>query len=345
MPGIISSPHQHPGNSVTQVMLRVVYALVPGMAVYVWFFGTGLMINMAICIATALLTEAGILKLRQRPIKPALYDGSALVTAILLALTLPPIVPWWIPFIGTAFAMVFAKHLYGGLGHNPFNPAMVGYALLLISFPQEMTRWLPPADIPNITTLGFMEIINYSLFGQLPAAVSFDALSMATPLDIMKIQTGLGTAVSTIQQTNPVMGQLGGLGWEWVNLMFLLGGLWLIMRRVISWHIPVAFIGGLALIALLAHLIAPHSYASPLFHLFSGATMLGAFFIATDPVTASTTTKGRLLYGLCIGILIYIIRTWGVYPDAIAFAVLLMNMAVPTIDYYTQPRVFGHERK
>lgn len=344
MNGIISSPHIHPQNSITGVMLNVCYALLPGIAAHIYFFGTGLIINMIIAIATALLAEAWILKLRKRPITPSLMDGSALVTAILIALTLPPMVPWWIPFIGTAFAMVFAKHLYGGLGQNPFNPAMVGFAMLLIAFPQEMTRWVPP-QLPEVYHLSFIDYLRYSLTGLLPAGYNIDALTMATPLDTMKIQLGLGQSVDTIQTRQIVMGKLAGKGWEWINLMFLLGGLWLIVKRIITWHIPVAMMAGLSVISLISFMIAPDSYASPLFHLLGGATMLGAFFIATDPVTASTTIRGRLIYGFCIGLLIYIIRTWGGYPDAVAFAVLLMNMAVPTIDYYTQPRVFGHDGK
>ena len=341
---IISSPHIHPHNSITRVMLTVCYALLPGMAAHIYFFGTGLVINMAIAIATALLTEAWVMKLRKRPIQISLMDGSALLTAMLLALTLPPMVPWWIPFIGTAFAMIFAKHLYGGLGQNPFNPAMVGFAVLLIAFPQEMTRWIPP-QLPETLHLGFTDFLRYSFTGLLPAGYNYDALTMATPLDNMKVQISLGQTVADIKANQIIMGKIAGKGWEWINLMFLLGGVWLIIKRIITWHIPVALLIGLALSATIGSLLAPDSYTPPLFHLFGGATMLGAFFIATDPVTASTTPRGRLIYGFCIGILIYIIRVWGGYPDGVAFAVLLLNMAVPTIDYYTQPRVFGHDGK
>jgi len=341
---IISSPHIHPHNSISGVMLNVCFALIPGIAAHVYFFGTGLIINMFIAITTALLTEAWVLKLRKRPLRPSLMDGSALVTAMLIALTLPPLVPWWIPFIGSAFAMIFAKHLYGGLGQNPFNPAMVGFAVLLIAFPLEMTRWVHP-QLPDTYHLSFIDYLRYSLTSLLPAGYNYDALTMATPLDNMKIQLSLGQTVEGLQSNQAIMGKVAGKGWEWINLMFLLGGVFLILRRIITWHIPLAMLAGLALIAGISHLLAPNHYAPILFHLLGGATMLGAFFIATDPVTASTTPKGRLLYGFCIGLLIYIIRVWGGYPDGVAFAVLLMNMAVPTIDYYTQPRVFGHDRK
>ncbi|MDH5179056.1 MAG: electron transport complex subunit RsxD [Gammaproteobacteria bacterium] len=339
---IISSPHQHPANSVSRVMLSVVYALIPGCIAHVWFFGPGLLVNMSIAIAAALLTEAWILRLRRRPIKPALYDGSALVTAILFALTLPPLAPWWIPFVGIVFAMIFAKHLYGGLGQNPFNPAMVGYAMLLIAFPQEMTRWSVP-QLPELHSLGWLDVLRHSFTGALPTGTGYDALTMATPLDHTKTQIALDQTVQAAHASYKFMGQIAGYGWEWINILFMFGGAWLIVRRIITWHIPAAMLCGLGLFALVAFLSAPATHASPLFHLFSGATMLGAFFIATDPVTAATTTRGRLIYGAGIGVLIYIIRYWGGYPDAVAFSVLLMNMAVPTIDYYTQPRVFGHK--
>ena len=344
MTGLVSSPHMHPSSNVSRVMLNVCYAMIPGIAAHIYFFGNGLIINLVIAIITALLTEAIVLKLRKRPIKSSLMDGSALLTAILIALTLPPMTPWWIPFIGTAFAMIFAKHLYGGLGQNPFNPAMVGFAVLLIAFPQEMTRWISP-QFSAVYQMTFMDFLRYSLVGLLPAGYSYDALTMATPLDNMKIQLGLGQTVSGFQSDQSIMGMIAGKGWEWINLLFLLGGVWLIAKRIISWHIPVAMLAGLALIATLSNLIAPQLYAPPLFHLFGGATMLGAFFIATDPVTASTTPRGRLIYGFSIGLLVYVIRVWGGYPDGIAFGVLLLNMAVPTIDYYTQPRVFGHDGK
>ena len=334
-----SSPHIQQQRSVTQIMLAVIYALIPGMIAYIYFFGWGLIINLLVAISTALLTEIVMLKLRQRPIKPFLLDGSATVTAFLLALALPTFAPWWLTFLGVAFAIIFAKHLYGGLGYNPFNPAMVGYAMLLIAFPREMTAWLP-AQIHDIS---FMDSLRYAFLEILPADKTIDAISSATPLDAVKTQLGLNNTITEIQRSSSnLFGALGGIGWEWVNLMYLLGGLVLIYMRVITWHIPLAMLAALFVMSGLFTMIDADTFASPLFHLFSGATMLGAFFIATDPVTAATTVKGRIIYGVGIGILIYIIRTWGGYPDAVAFAVLLLNMAVPTIDYYTQPRVFGH---
>jgi len=303
---------------------------------------------------TALVSEAVILIIRKRPIAPALADGSAIVTALLLALTLPPLLPWWATVTGTAFAIIIAKQLYGGLGYNPFNPAMIGYVMLLISFPVEMTSWLPP-QLDCKQKLDLLETLSFVFAGITPDQMTFDALTEATPLDSLKTHLGLGNTVAEIQtqfgqgsaaseilSVSPIFGYIGGSGWEWVGGGFLLGGLWMIYKKVISWHIPIAMLTGLVVMALLFSTIDPDQYASPLFHLFSGAAMLGAFFIATDPVTAATSTKARLVYGAGIGIITYIIRTWGGYPDAVAFAVLLMNMTVPLIDYYFRPRVFGH---
>lgn len=333
-----SSPQISQNASVTRLMLSVIYALIPGTLVYVHFFGWGVLINMLLASITALVCEALMLKLRQRPLKPFLLDGSALLTALLLALAIPTLAPWWLPVLGAAFAIVVAKQLYGGLGYNPFNPAMVGYAMLLIAFPREMTAWLP-ADLHQ---LGFLDNLRYTFLNLLPTGQSYDALTMATPLDTVKTQTGLGVAIEQLRQGNAsLFGAIAGLGWEWINLMFLLGGIALIYLRIINWRIPATMLASLAILAGIFYLYDSQLHASPLFHLFSGAAMLGAFFIATDPVTAATTPRGQLIYGAGIGILVYVIRSWGGYPDAIAFAVLLMNMAVPTIDYYTKPRVFG----
>lgn len=338
-----SSPHIHGPASVTHTMLRVVYALLPAIAASLWFFGWGILVNMLIAIGTALVSEAAILALRKRPILITLQDGSALLTAMLLAFALPPLAPWWLVFVGTAFAIIFAKQLYGGLGFNPFNPAMVGYVLLLVSFPQEMTSWAAPYLLRG-AELSLWQTLQLSLTGQLPAGVAMDALTSATALDTMKIQLGLAQTVSEIR-SGPIFGQFGGTGWEAVNFMLLCGGLWLIWRGIIGWQGPLGMLGALTVMSLLFHLMAPDQYAGPLFHLASGGAMLGAFFIITDPVSGATSLRGQLVFGIGVGILTYIIRTWGSFPDGIAFAVLLMNMAAPTIDYYTQPRVYGHSRK
>lgn len=318
-------------NSITRIMLNVIIALVPGIIAYVVFFGWGIILNIIVAVITALVTEIFILRLRKRPIKPFIMDGSAVVTAILLALALPSLAPWWLTFIGVSFAIIVGKHLYGGLGYNPFNPAMIGYALLLVSFPLEMTVWLQPDN-----NISFAQNLNYVLHSSLN---NIDTMTMATTLDTVKTQSGLGLSITEIQSNYPaIFGQFAGKGWEWINLMFLVGGLWLLYKRVISWEIPTAFLISFAVMSVIFY---SSTDTSPLFHLFSGATMLCAFFIATDPVTASTTTRGRLIYAAGIGIFAYIIRMWGGYPDGIAFGVLLMNMAAPTIDYYTRPKAFG----
>lgn len=329
-------------NRVTKQMLQVVLALIPAITALVYFFGPGVIITAMLAIVTALLAETVMLTLRKRPIKPFITDGSAVVTAILLAVAIPPLSPWWLTVIGVLFAIVFAKHLYGGLGYNPFNPAMTAYVLLLISFPLEMSTWPAIAELrqlPIDLASAWQHIFHYSIIN----ADAIDAFSGATPLDSMKTQLGLQFALSIIMQ-QPLFGSIAGHGWQWVNIWFALGGLFLLYRRIISWHIPVAMLAALTIISMITWSIAPDAHASPLFHLLSGGTMIGAFFIATDPVTAATTVKGRLVFGAGVGLLTYIIRVWGGYPDGIAFAVILMNMLVPLIDYYTQPRVYGSSK-
>lgn len=333
-----SSPFMNTNETVSRMMLAVLYALIPGTLVYVHFFGFGVLINIFIAVTTAIICEVALLKIRHRPVKPFIYDGTAVLTAVLLALALPTLTPWWIAALGTAFAIIIAKHLYGGMGYNPFNPAMVGYAMLLIAFPKEMTAWIPAES----HGLSFFDSLNYSLSESLPVGQSYDAITMATPLDSIRTQLSLGYTLDEVHSNNAsIFGNVAGYGWEWINILFLVGGLVLIYIKVISWHIPVAMLGSLAFMAMIFNFADSGTYSPISFHLFGGAAMLGAFFIATDPVTAATSNKGRLIYGAGIGILVYIIRTWGGYPDGVAFAVLLMNMAVPMIDYYFKSPVFG----
>ncbi len=338
-----SSPHIHAATSVTLIMSRVMLALVPAIIGYVYFFGWGLLIHIAIATTAGLALEAGMLRLRRRPVKPFLLDGSVLVTAVLLAFCIPPLSPWWITAIGMLFAVAVAKHLYGGLGYNPFNPAMVGYVVLLISFPREMTAWNAPNILSGLE-VDFVDTLAVIWLGVFPYDLSMDALTMATPLDTVKTELSLSKTVEEIKQGNAIFGDFGGIGWEWIGNWLFLGGIWLIYKRVISWHIPLSMLGALFAIAAVFYLKDDSNYASPMFHIFSGAAMLGAFFIATDPVSACTTPLGKIVFGAGVGLLTYIIRVWGGYPDGVAFAVLLMNMAAPTIDYYTRPRVYGHSR-
>lgn len=324
--------------STAQIMLLVVIACIPGTVAITVYFGTGILINIVWLILCAVALEAAILKIRNKPVSKQLGDFSAVVTALLLALSIPPAAPWWLGLVGIFFAIGVAKHLYGGLGYNPFNPAMVGYAILLIAYPLEMTRWLLPGGA-TASLPGFSESLQQFL-GNTPQTM--DALAGATALDQFKLDRG-GMTVAEYWQGNPLFGALSGAGWEWVNGSFLLGGLYMLYRKIISWHIPVTVLGSMTVLALFFYDGGSSaSHGSPLFHLFGGATMLGAFFIATDPVSGPASNRGKLFYGVLIGILIYSIRIWGSYPDGVAFAVLLGNFAAPAIDYFLRPDKADH---
>ncbi len=359
----ITSPHAHGGNTTSRIMLLVILATVPGIIALTYFFGWGNLINIVLASITALTCEALILKIRKRPILFSLKDNSALLTAVLLGIALPPFVPWWVTVVAVSFAMVFAKHLYGGLGNNPFNPAMVGYALVLISFPVQMTTtWalpfflapdtlIPGQGIIPAQVMSFTDTLGVIFSNTNSLANGFtDAFTGATPLDTYKHLAKNETSIEILQGPLFADASLGGSasnwfagGWEFVNIAFLIGGLALLALRLFTWHIPFSVLAALGTCSMLfgwdADLYVPWSL-----HIFTGATMLCAFFIATDPVTASTTPLGKIIYGAGIGILIFVIRTWGAYPDAVAFAVLLMNFAAPLIDTYTQPRTYGHEK-
>ncbi|MFZ2542425.1 MAG: RnfABCDGE type electron transport complex subunit D, partial [Gallionella sp.] len=249
------SPFISKPDNVAQIMFKVLLALIPGIALYVWYFGPAILVSITLASLTALATEAAMLKLRNRPIVPFLKDNSALLTAWLLALSIPPLAPWWLVVVGTAFAIAIAKQLYGGLGNNPFNPAMVGYAVLIISFPVHMTRWLAPQGLV-LAELSFAEQLQYIFFNVLPHNLTLDAISMATPLDTLKTHLHLEESVQQILNM-PIYGQIGGHGSEMVAWGFLFGGLYLLASRIISWHIPVAYLGSLFVIAAIFHLIDP----------------------------------------------------------------------------------------
>jgi electron transport complex protein RnfD len=342
----ITSPHAHIARRTSDIMLQVILACIPGLIALTYFFGPGTFLNIVLACITAVISEAIVLKLRSRPLGFYLKDYSALVTGILLGLALPPYCPWWVVVVGSASAIILAKQLYGGMGFNPFNPAMVGYVILLISFPVEMTRWATPAPAlaDGQSLLGISEALQHIWLGA-SSITEIDAYSGATPLDAFKQSNGL--LADQIYQDNAIFatGQWAGAGWEWVNLAFLVGGCYLLYKRIFTWHTPVSMLLSITVLAALFYDNgSSNSGGSIVLHLFSGATMLGAFFIATDPVSSAVSTKGRLIYGACIGALVYLIRVWGNYPDAIAFAVLLMNIAAPFIDYYTVPRSYGHAK-
>ncbi len=330
----------HDPSTTAREMGMVILALIPGLLALTWIFGAGMLVHAVITVTTAVAVESLILALRGRSPMGGISDLSAVLTALLLAAALPPLLPWWMAVLGTLFAIILAKQLYGGLGQNPFNPAMVGYVILLISFPLEMTSWLPPSGLEG-STIGALQTVQIILgIGDLPP---LDTLTGATPLDAMKTALDQGFTIRESWEKVP-LGMMAGAGWEWVNLAFLAGGLILLATGTISWQIPVSMLVALHLTAFLFNTIDPANFTTPLYHLLSGGIMLGAFFIATDPVTASTTPMGRIWFGAGIGVLVYIIRTWGGYPDAVAFSVLLMNMFAPLIDHFTQPAVFGAQQ-
>lgn len=334
-PGARSSASWVPtgsGDGVGRLMRRVLYALLPAVAVLTWLFGWGVLINIGLASALALLLETVLLALRGRRPAPALADGSALVTAWLLALCLPPLVPWWLTAVAVSTALVLGKHVYGGLGSNPFNPAMVGYAVVLVSFPLEMTAWPAPGGPEAWPALAAATSAVLGGHGPL-----HEALTGATPLDLLRTRLLEGMSVQAVL-LDPRYGYLAGAGWEWVSAAFLLGGLWLVWTGSADWRIPASMLATLAVLAWLLHTTDPARHAPAAFHLFAGATMMGAFFVATDPVTACSTPLGRWIYGAGVGLLTLAIRSFGGYPDGIAFAVLLMNLAAPAIDHFSVRR-------
>ncbi len=344
---IASSPHNHQQSETSALMRLVIYATIPGIFAQWYFFGWGNLVHISLAVVTALVAEFTVLSLRNKKITSQLFDGSAILTAVLLGISLPALAPWWITIIGSLFAIAVVKQLYGGLGHNPFNPAMAAYVMLLISFPLQMTQWQPPLSLLTMD-LQLADTLSVIFSGYTPQGYSveqirthIDGFTMATPLDTVKTNITLGLTV--VESMNaPTIGEHFGIGWEWINAGFLLGGLFLLSKKAIHWTTPVSFLASLFICSFIGFIISPDSSASTMFHWFTGATMLGAFFILTDPVSGATSVKGRLVFGALAGLLVYLIRKFGGYPDAVAFAVLLCNMAAPLIDQYTRPRTYGH---
>ena len=328
----------------TRVTLQLMLALLPAIVAHVVFFGPGLLLQLAVACPTALACDALALRFRARADRMDGPDGGVLVTAVLLSLCVTPLLPGWLTAAGSALAVLVGKHAFGGLDRSPFNAAMVGYAALLLAFPADMVRWpLPLGSGTHAWT--DLAALSWRTFTGGAAALrpAWDAYTGATALDALR--TGLDQRY-TMQEVlaQPAFGAFGGAGFQWINLAAAAGGLFLLARGVVRWHVPVALLAGILLPAWVAHGLDPGAYAGPLFHAFAGATMLGAFFIATEPATAPASDRGRLVYGFGIGFLAWLVRNYGTTPDGVAFAVLLMNFAAPFIDGLTVPRLHGHPR-
>ncbi|KGJ88781.1 electron transport complex subunit RsxD [Thalassotalea sp. ND16A] len=345
---IASSPHNHIQAETSALMRLVIMAAIPGVIAQWYFFGWGSIIQICLAITFAVLAEITFLAIRDKNIKAQITDFSAVLTGLLIGISVPSIAPWWITVIGSVFAIMVVKQLYGGLGFNLFNPAMAAYVMLLISFPVQMTSWQPANELltHDISFFNHLWLIltgyTWEGFSVEQIRMNIDGITMATPLDTLKTDLTLGLTVFE-SISNPVFGENFSVGWEWVNAGFFLGGIFLIAKKAIDWVIPVSFLTALWLFSFIAFSLSPDSSASTMFHWLAGGTMLGAFFILTDPVSAATTRKGRVTYAALVALLVYIIRKFGGYPDAIAFAVLIANMAVPLIDQYTRPRTYGHK--
>ncbi len=318
-------------------MRMVLLALLPALFAQTLFFGVGTLIQVALCSLVALATEAIILLLRKKSLAFYLQDCSALVTAWLLAMAIPATAPWWLAVIGVSFAITLGKHVYGGMGHNLFNPAMLGYVLLLTSFPLEMSTWPTPHNL-NLPSLDTLQILSAIFIDH-----GIDGWATATPLEL--VRDNGDKAIKDLWLSEPRLWNVASRDTIVINIAFVMGGGFLIWNKIINWQAPLGMLAGMVLMGLCFwNGAGPTSNGSPLFHLFSGATMMGAFFIITDPVTGATSNTGRLLFGFGVGIITLVIRFWGGYPDGIAFATLLMNMTAPMLDYWTQPRTYGHPK-
>lgn len=320
-PIISLSPHIHGGDSIQKNMYGVCIALVPALLASLWFFGLGAAIVLSVSVLSCVWFEWAITKFLLKRPACTICDGSAVLTGLLLGFNLPSNLPIWIIVIGALVAIGIGKMTFGGLGQNPFNPALVGRVFLLISFPVQMTSW--------------------PVSGQLTAYT--DAETAATPLFIM--QNAIANADPSELDKLPdaaemLIGQTGGSLGEVSALLLLLGCAFMLWRKIITWHIPVSILGTVAVFSGLMHIIDP-VYAMPHVVLMSGGLVLGACFMATDYVTSPMTTKGQLVYGVCIGLLTVIIRNWGAYPEGMSFAILIMNAFTPLINTYCKPKRFG----
>lgn len=342
---MISSPHTHSGKSVQHTMLLVMLALAPATVFGLYWFGWPAINLFLITVLGCVLVEAAALQLAGKPVGKYLGDGSAILTGWLLAMSLPPSAPWWIGLLGAFLAITIGKQVFGGIGQNLFNPAMVARVALLISFPLQMTTWAHPAPLWSTHAPDFIQGLQITFGGWIP-----DGFSGATTLGHIRTETGQGHLLSSFGEHLPGMadmalGSISGSMGETSALLLLAGGLFLLWKRIITWHIPVSLITTLLVMATLMHWGNPERYPGAEVHLLAGATLLGAFFIATDLVTSPVSTTGQLVFGAGCGLLVYVIRTWAGYPEGMAFAVLLMNALTPLIDNYFRPRIYGRDRK
>lgn len=315
-----SSPHEHSGETTEQVMRAVIYSLLPACAVAVYFFGVQALSVLLIATLGCLAAEAVFQRLLGQPV--TISDGSAMITGILLAMNLPPSSPWWMTLLGAVIAIGIGKSIFGGLGYNLFNPALVARVVLLISFPVQMTTWTAPT----------------------PPGSGLDAVTAATPLGEWKTAVMLtGQLPETMQggYLDYFLGNMSGSVGEVSALALLLGAVYLFWRKILTWHIPLSYVGTVLLMAGVFWLIDPAKYPNPLFHLLTGGLVLGAFYMATDMVTTPVAPRGMILFGVGCGVLTVLIRLFGGYPEGVSFAILLMNAATPLIDRYFRPRTFG----
>lgn len=341
-----SGPFTHAQTSVQQTMLTVAAALMPATIFNAWLFGWPAIFMFAFTVGACLALEAICLQLAGKPLLPSLTDGSAVLTGWLMAMSMPPWAPWWVCLIAAVFAICLAKHAFGGLGQNVFNPAMVGRVAVLVSFPLQMTTFVVPRPLFSADAPGFLESLKI-IFAD---ALNVDAVSAASALGYVKTELSKGVPVSqSIEQVpdwmSMALGMHPGSFGETSAVLILAGGLFLMARRIISWHIPVSVIGTLFILGTVFNWVDPARFTGGLFHVMSGATLLGAFFIATDYVTSPVSKQGQIVFGIGVGCLTWIIRTFAGYPEGVAFAVLLMNGLAPIIDHHTRPRVFGRTRK
>ncbi|MBI5792190.1 MAG: RnfABCDGE type electron transport complex subunit D [Rhodocyclales bacterium] len=341
----VAAPHATTSNSATRVMATVMLALAPATLYGFWLYGWPAIYLWLVTVGFAAFGEAFCLRLMGRQATPVLLDGSAVLTGWLLAISLPPWAPWWIGAFGGLFATVLGKQVFGGLGQNLFNPAMVARVALLISFPVQMTAWVAPLPLFSPGAPGAIDGLAILLKGLPPA---LDAVSSATTLGFAKTELSRGVDLLASLPHAPALswqGQRPGSLGETAAWLIAAGGVAMIFLRIISWHIPLAMLAGIALPAAIANAVDPAHYLGATAHVLSGGAMLGAFFIATDYVTSPNTARGQLLFGAGCGLLTWVIRTFAGYPEGVAFAVLLMNSLTPIIDTYIKPRIYGRDRK